>query len=1035
MDNTQRERIGDDLRGVVRGELLWDDLSRVLYSTDASIFQVEPLGVVAPRDEDDVRAVVRYAGEHGIPLVARGAGTGMAGESLGSGIVLDLSRHFRSVLEIGTDTVRVQPGVIYRELSEQLARQGRRFAPDPASGNTCTVGGMLANNASGARAYRHGYTRDHVASLRVVLDNADAVAVGRQSRWPAAEQPPGRLEDIVFAAATLLEQKAGLIRECRPRTRFNRCGYLLHDVLTAEHVDLARLLVGSEGTLALFTEATLRTLPLPGGRSLVLLGFPSLDAAFKASQAALPTEPVACELIDRRLLSLARQWRTPGRSDQPAGNGAVAALVPPAAEAVLLIEYESNTPAEARRVATELADRLYRVERLALHALVACEPEEIERCWRVREVALPSLYGLRGQRQPIPLIEDVGVPSETLLTYLHRVQELLQHHEITASFLVHAATGQVHTRPFVDLTLPEEVARLRELADEVYSVALDLGGTISTQHGTGLARTPWVARQYGPLYPVFRDLKAIFDPRHLFNPGKIVGPDPDLPAWPLRQQANGRREVEGHREGEAPAEPAGPARGAGGSAGASPSQPKPPARQEPPPEDHAPLTALLRWQNGEMQTECATCNGCGHCRTEVAVQRMCPIFRADHGEAASPRAKANLMRFLFQPPTDPRLLASDAVREVADLCVNCKMCAQECPAHVNVPKLMLEAKAANVAEHGLRRGDWVLSRTESFAWLGSALAPITNAMLANPGARWLLEKLFGVSRRRRLPAFALRPFLHRARRRGWTRKPRGPAGTGLHRIAYFVDVFANYNDPLIGEAVVAILHHHGIEVYVPPGQRGCGMAPLAAGDVELARETLQHNLRILADLVREGFVVLCSEPTAALLFRHDARDLIDDPDVELVAEHTVEFTAYLADLHAAGRLRTDFRPLNFSVGHHVPCHLKALGRPPAGPGLLALVPQLRVHTIDVSCSGMAGTFGLKAENYDASLAAGRPMLEEVGRPRTLFGSTECSTCRMQMEDGAGKRTLHPAQYLALAYGLVPEIDRRLREPIGELVLR
>jgi Fe-S oxidoreductase/FAD/FMN-containing dehydrogenase len=871
---------------------------------------------------------------------------------------------------------------------------------------------MLANNASGARAYRHGYTRDHVVCLRVVLDNADAVTAGRQSRWPAAEQPPGRLEDIVFAVAALLDQKAGLIRECRPRTRFNRCGYLLHDVLTAEHVDLARLLVGSEGTLGLFTEATLRTLPLPGGRSVVLLGCPSLDAAFKASQAALPTEPVACELIDRRLLSLARHRRS---ADLPNGDGDIAALVPPTAEAVLLVEYESDTPAEARQVAGDLADRLDRIERLALHALVACEPEEIDRFWKVREAALPSLYGLRGQRQPIPLIEDVGVPSEALLTYLHRVQELLQHHEITASFLVHAATGQVHTRPFVDLSRPEEVARLRELADEVYSVALDLGGTISTQHGTGLARTPWVARQYGPLYPVFRDLKAIFDPRHLFNPGKIVGPDPGLPAWPLRQSMGGQREGEAGREGEAPAEP---------------------ARQEPrPPADHSPLTTHLRWQNGEMQSECGNCNGCGQCRTEVQQQRMCPLFRADHGEAASPRAKANLMRFLLRAETDPRLLSSDAVREVADLCVNCKMCAHECPAHVNVPKLMLEAKAANVAEHGMHRSDWVLSRTESFAWLGSALAPITNALLGSRSVRWLLEKLFGVSRRRRLPAFALRPFLQRARRRGWTRKPRDPAGAGLPRIAYFVDIFANYNDPLIGEAVVAILHHHGVEVYVPPGQRGCGMAPLAYGDVELARETVQHNLRILADLVREGFLVLCSEPTAALMLRHDARDLLDDPDVELVAEHTVEFTSYLADLQAQGRLRTDFRPLDFAVGHHVPCHLKALGRPPAGPGLLSLIPQLRVHTIDVSCSGMAGTFGLQAENYDASLAAGRPMLEEIGRPRVLFGSTECSTCRLQMEDGGGKRTLHPAQYLALAYGLLPEIERRLGEPIRELVLR
>jgi Fe-S oxidoreductase len=359
------------------------------------------------------------------------------------------------------------------------------------------------------------------------------------------------------------------------------------------------------------------------------------------------------------------------------------------------------------------------------------------------------------------------------------------------------------------------------------------------------------------------------------------------------------------------------------------------------------------------------------------------------------------------------------------------MCAHECPAHIDVPRLMLEAKAANVAEHGLGRSDWVLARAESFAHLGSAFALVVNAGLASRTVRWLLERLFGVSRQRRLPAFAARHFLRRARRRGWTRRPR----SGRPRVAYFVDVFANYNDPLIGEAVVAVLHHNGIEVYVPPGQRGCGMAPLAYGDVDTARETVQHNLRLLADLAREGYTIVCSEPTAALMLRQDARDLLDDPDVELVAGRTVELTAFLWDLHQQGRLRTDFRPLGLSVGHHVPCHLKALGRPPAGPGLLALIPDLSVRTIDVSCSGMAGTFGLKAENYAVSLEAGRPMLAELGRPGVLFGSTECSTCRMQMEDGAGKRTLHPAQYLALAYGLVPELALRLHEPIRDLVLR
>jgi Fe-S oxidoreductase len=400
-------------------------------------------------------------------------------------------------------------------------------------------------------------------------------------------------------------------------------------------------------------------------------------------------------------------------------------------------------------------------------------------------------------------------------------------------------------------------------------------------------------------------------------------------------------------------------------------------------------------------------------------------------------------------------LSAADVRAVADLCVNCKMCALECPSHVDVPKLMLEAKAAHAAEHGLDRTDWVLARVGVFSALGSTFALAANQLLRGPISRWVLEKFFGVARGRRLPPFARRSFLRLARRWGWTKKESvvrspwsvaeaaaaGRSGATDHglrttdSVALFIDIFANYHDPQIAEAAVRVLRHNGVNVFVPPGQRSCGMEALAQGDVETARELARINLRVFADLAREGYRIVCTEPTAALTLRHDYLDLIDDPDAALVAGRAVELTTYLGELHARGRLRTDFRPLELPLGHHVPCHVKALGAPPAGPGLLALIPGVKVHTIDVSCSGMAGTYGLRAESYETSLAAGRPMFDELRRPRVLFGSTECSACRMQMEEGSGKRTLHPVQYLALAYGLMPELAGRLRTPVGGLVVQ
>lgn len=980
MDPAQRERIRDDLKGLLRGELLFDDPSRVLYSTDASLFEVAPAGVVVPRDEEDVRALVRYAGDNGVPLVPRGAGTGLAGEALGEGVIIDLSPHFRGIGSPGPDSIEVQAGVTLAALNGVLAKQGRRFAADPDNPE-CTVGGMLATNASGPRAALLGTTREHVAALRIVLDSGDPAQVGRVSRWPAAGARPARLDDIITSTATLLEQNAALLHAGRPAVPLDRCGYHLDGVLGRDELDLARLLIGSEGTLAVFTAATLRTVPLPGGRAVLLCGFARLDTALRAAQWAVPTGPAVCELLERRLLRLAR------------GDAAFAELIPEGAEAALLVEYEADSPAEARERAAQLADRLLRRERLPLFAGIARDEAEAERYLHLRQAALRGLYVLRGGAQPVPIVEDLAVPPDRLAEYLPGMQDILRRFEMTASFRIQAATGQVHLRPFVDLQSAEAKDRLWAMTDDLYTLVLDLGGTISAQHGTGLARMPWVGRQVGRLAPVLRELKAIFDPRFLFNPGKVVAPPTRPVTWPLR--ARGRDDDGGGRL----------------------------ALQT--------LPTELTWPDRAPAAEALACHGCGECRTAAPARRMCPIFRATLAEAATPRAKANLMRFLLQPDTDPALLASDQVREVAELCVNCKMCALECPSRVQIPRLMLEAKAANVARHGLDRGDWVLARTESFAWLGSALAPITNALLANPLARWLLERVFSISRQRRLPRFASRSFLRLARQRGWTRKPR----SGRPRVAFFVDVFPNYNDPLIAEAVVAVLHHNGVEVYVPPGQRGSGLAALARGDVETARESVQHNLRLLADLAREGFPILCSEPSAALMLRQDALDLLDDADARLVAGQVVELTSYLLDLHRQGRLKTDFRPLPVSVGHHVPCHIKALGLPPAGATLLGLIPELRVGLIDVGCSGMAGTFGLKAGSYDLSMQAGRPMLDELDRPLYLFGSTECSACRLQMEDGTSKRTLHPAQYLALAYGLMPGLIERLREPIGEWVLQ
>ncbi len=1003
------KQITEDLRGVFRGALSYDTLTRGLYATDGSPFQITPLAVAVPEDAADVAGLVRYCSEHNIPIIPRGGGTGVAGESLGPAIILDLSVKLRRIGEITADTVTVESGVTCAALNSALAKHGRRFAPDPASAATCTIGGMVATNASGGNAFRHGYTRDYVVGLEVVLDNGTTASLGRDPKASDTE----RLEHLTRETTELLTANRGVIAEYQPRTLFNRCGYLLHDILTPLGPDLAKLLVGSEGTLALTTTATLRTLPLPGGTCLTLLGFPTLDAAVRAGLDLRHFSPVGCDLLDRRLLSITRR-------SSPEGIGPI----PPVVGAALLVTFEGETEREALERACGAIETLRHRHLLRTLAEPTCTPEGIARVRGLRESAVGGMYGLTHGARPVAFVEDVGVPVESLPAYLAGVQDVLKRHELTASFLIHALTGQVHTRPLVDLDNPTDRAKLWPVAEAIHALALSLGGTVSTQHGTGIARTPWVERQYGAVYPVFRELKRIFDPKNLLNPGKIVGPDPSREAWPLRGTM-----LSVSPNGAAPRNEQGAA-------------PLGPALNETPPR-----TNLLVWRDTTPIAETAKCSGCGDCRTASPSRRMCPVFRVTGDEAASPRAKANMLRVL----NDPTAATPDEVQAVASLCVNCKMCREECDARVNIPKLMLETKAAIHAEDGLSRSDWVLARAEGFAALGSNFAPVINNLLARPGARWLMEKLLGISRHRRLPAFALRNFFRRARGAGLSKGGRRKAEGGIpkpgdlgsirlppsafrhERVAYFVDVFAAYNDPLIAEATVAVLQHNGIEVYVPPRQVGCGMAALAVGDVDTAKENALRNVRVFADLIREGYRVVCSEPTAALMLSQDYTDILDDADTAAVAANTVEIMAFLAELRAADRLRTDFRPLDLTIGHHIPCHIKALRAPPAGPALLSLIPGLRVRTIDVGCSGMAGTWGLTAANRDTSLAAGAPVFEELNRPGLLFGSTECSACRLQLQEGTGKRTLHPVEYLAYAYGLLPEIGELLRKPLTDLV--
>jgi FAD/FMN-containing dehydrogenase/Fe-S oxidoreductase len=973
----QRERIQDDLRGVVAGDVRSDDVFRHIYATDGSVYEIRPLCVVRPRTVADVVGCVQYAAEKQIPIHARGAGSGMAGESLGPGVVIDFSRYLRRIIRIDPEAVRVQAGVVHEQLNAILRPMGRMLAPDPATSSVSTIGSMIAVDACGSRRLKYGSMRKHVTALQVVLADGQLLDVSRE---PIAPQPNDahhpRKRELVGRMASLLTEHAEPIRQYRAGHPWGRAGYELADVLADDCVDLPRLLCGSEGTLAMITEATLATVPLPRYRGVVLLLFDSLEKAARTALDLLVHQPSACDLMDRRHLTLVRE-----------SDPHLEQLIPRDAEAALLVEQEGDDSRELRGRLDQLADEMRQPNRRAFGVRQTIDPRETELFWQLANRFQPAFYRLKGPQRPVPVCEDMSVPPESLPEFLVRLQNVLKRHEITASTFAHAGHGQVRIRPFLDMGNPDDLRKLPSLATDLYREVFDAHGSVGGENACGLSRTPFLPEQYGQLYDVLRQVKRVFDPVGILNPGKIiVAEDPEQMVRNLRPPIDGS------------------------PATSEPSGVRPVGLRD--------LVELqLNWDPSLVAPATDACNGCGDCRSQSRQLRMCPIFRLGPGEEASPRAKANLVRGVLSGRLDLATLKSDEFKAMADLCVHCHMCRSECPAKVDIPNLMRETKGAYVAANGLTLADWAMTRLDLLGSLASLVSCATNWAIGNRQMRWLMEKTLGIAQGRKLPRVATRSFLRRAQRRRLHR----PSRRSGRKVLYFVDTYANYFDPQLAEALVAILEHNGVDVYVHSGQKGAGMSAIATGALDYARRLAAHNTRILADAVRQGYQIVASEPAAALCLSHEYPQLLDDDDAQFVAQHTTEACSYLWKMHTLGALRLDFKPVNTTLGYHAPCHLKALQVGTPGKSLLSLVPGLQVLSVEEGCSGMAGTFGMLRRNYRGSLRAGWPLISRLRDESIVAGTTECSACKMQMEQGAAKATIHPLKILALAYGLMPEV--------------
>jgi Fe-S oxidoreductase len=761
-----------------------------------------------------------------------------------------------------------------------------------------------------------------------------------------------------------------VIARWQPQTRATHGGYRLGDLERDGLIDLPRLFCGAEGTLGIVTAATLRTSQPDPATAVGLLLFDSLETAAEAALRLLPLTPSACDLFDRRHLALARGAR-------PSFD----LLIPPVAEAGLLVEFTANEPADCNARLEQALASIHRGRRGCIDIRRAEDAHDSAFFWELSRNVVSTLHGVRAEMRPVPFMEDIVVPPPALPDIIRRLQEVLKRLHGTAMIFSHAGHGELHVRPHANPRDPAEQGRLESLAEAVYAEVAAVGGSIGAELGLGLSRTRPFARLFPELVDVFGEVKRLFDPVGTLSPGRIV-PD-DSPA------AVFRRSLE-------------------------PEAVDPRAEREPSAELQPRLEPLGTWNGDRLVLEVDACNGCGGCRSVSPTTRMCPRYRENPAEEASPRAKANLMAALLSGALDPKSLTADAVRAVADTCFNCHRCRSDCAAGVDIPAIVMELKAAHYAANSTRLTPWLLSRIDSMLAVAGSVRPLANWAIDNPQARWLIEKTIGIARGRKLPPVSGSQFMRWAARRGLTRPSRrsGP------RVLYFLDIYARRNDPLLGQSFVSVLERNGIGVFIDPRQVAAGMPQVSEGDLDGARKLARANLRVLAEAVRLGYRIVCTEPSAVTCITRHYPMLLDDEELERVAAATCDAATYLWELHREGRLRLDFQPVPARILYHAGCHEQAATVIPPAEHLLRLVPGLVVESADRGCSGMAGTFGLGRENYRASLRMGLGLVSAMRGGGIEAGATGCSACRIQMEQGTTKPAVHPVKILAKAYGLL-----------------
>ena len=955
----QREELANELRRRVTGEVKFDPFSRVLYSTDASIYQMEPIGVVIPKNVEDVMAVVEVAKDNRVPILPRAGGTSLAGQTVNHAIVVDFSKYLNQIIEVNVEEkwARVQPGIVLDDLNRRLKRYGLMYAPDPTTSSRACVGGGVGNNTCGAHSVIYGKTLDHIKELDVILSDGNQAHFHPLEGWELESKLSGEgLEsDIYRGVRRLAQENSAHISERYPNIMRRVSGYNLDEFMTDSSFNLTKMIVGSEGTLCTVTEVKINLVACPTMTSLSVVHFRDIFGASEAVKDILEHSPSSIEIMDQNVLE---------RSRASTGLSSNLDFIEGNPGAMLVVEFYGETEPELQGKMDNLkADMSRKGHGYACVNLM--DKSAQGSVWAVRKNGLGLLMSMHGDAKPLPFVEDTAVDPEKMGDFVRQFDEIVRNHSTEAAYYGHASVGCLHIRPVVSLKNQEGIDKMMSIANEISDLVKEFGGSLSGEHGDGIVRGVWNEKMFGPeIYRLFQELKGTFDPEGIMNPGKII----DCPPMDqnLRYGANYK------------------------------------------------ATGLPSKLDFSIDTDFAgaveMCNGMGACRKLDG--SMCPSYIATRDEEHSTRGRANLLRAALSGTLPEGTMTSRRLYEAMDLCLECKGCKSECESGVDMAKLKYEFLDQYHQANGIPLRNRVFAHINKISKWGSRTAPFSNWMTGNPLGQLITQKLLGLHKNRQSPKFVRETFEKWFNRHAnATRLP--TTGT----VVLLNDTYMNFNYPQIGKAAVALLEAAGFKVILSDTEC-CGRPMISKGLLDAAKTNAEANLDKLYGYVEQNIPVVGCEPSCLLTFKDEYPDLTRDAKAKQLADNSFMIDEFLVRLHKEGRLRLNWSSIQKKVLLQAHCHQKSAMGTATSVSALDLVPGYDVELIEAGCCGMAGSFGYEKEHYDLSMKIGGEALFPaiLAKDEDWEIAVMGVSCRQQIEDGTGRKARHLVEILYDALG-------------------